>query len=204
MFDALFRRHMDAPLDRAAALVARTGLSANAATGLGFAIGLAAAFAIALGALWLGFALIIVSRLFDGLDGALARRLGPTDLGGFLDITLDFIFYASIPLAFAIHDPAANALAAAFLLCGFMGSASTFLAFAIFAQKHGLSTEARGRKSLYYLGGLTEGTETILCLLAMCVFPAYFPVFALIYGVMCWITAGTRIATAMDMLKGRV
>ena len=29
------------------------------------------------------------------------------------------------------------------------------------AAKRGLSTELRGQKSLYYLGGLTEGTETI-------------------------------------------
>jgi len=86
----------------------------NAFTGL--AVGWAAAIAIAMHAFWLGAALILVSRLLDGLDGAVARATTPTDRGGFLDITLDFLFYASIPLAFAVARPDANALAAAVLL----------------------------------------------------------------------------------------
>ena len=92
----------------------------------------------------------------------MARRTGPSDLGGFLDIVLDFLVYAGMVFAFAFADPAANALAAAFLLFAFMGTGSSFLAFAVMAAKRGFATERRGRKSLYYLGGLTEGVETIL------------------------------------------
>ena len=60
-----------------------------------------------------------------------------------------------------------------------MGTGSSFLAFAIMAAKRGLSTDLRGRKSLYYLGGLTEGTETILFLALACLLPAWFALLAL-------------------------
>jgi phosphatidylglycerophosphate synthase len=112
----------------------RAGISADALTWLGFAIGMAAAVAIALQAWWWGLALLLASRLLDGLDGSVARLTQPTDAGGFLDIALDFVFYAAIPLAFAVANPATNALPAAALLASFIGTGSSFLAFAALAE----------------------------------------------------------------------
>jgi phosphatidylglycerophosphate synthase len=153
---------------------------------------------IASGQFIAGLVLFLVSRVLDGLDGAVARQTRLTDLGGYLDITLDFIVYASMVLGFALADPARNALAAAFLTTSFMAPAATFLAYAIFAAKRGITTEIRGRKSMYYLGGLTEGFETILTLSLMCLLPQWFPVIAVVYALMCWITGGTRIAAAVQ------
>src|SRR5690606_36302697 len=127
-----------------------------------------------------GLALLLASRLMDGLDGAVARATQPTDRGGFLDITLDFLFYASIPLAFAVADPARNALPAAVLLAAFIGTASSFLAFAIVAEKHRITSTAFPDKSFYFLGGLTEATETLVAFAAMCLWPTAFPLIA--YG----------------------
>ena len=203
MFDAAIRRHIDAPLGAVAKHAVRLGVSANAATALGFALGMAAAALIAAQLYWAGLAVLLISRLFDGLDGAIARLTRLTDVGGYLDITLDFIVYATIVFAFALADPARNALAAAFLTTSFMGPAATFLAYAIFAAKHGITTEIRGAKSLYYLGGLTEGFETIFTLCLMCAFPAWFPAIAVVYAIMCWITAGTRIAAAVQTFAPR-
>lgn len=202
MLDARLRRVIDPPLDRLAAALAGCGLTANQATLTGFAVGVAAIPAIASGAWLVGLALILINRLFDGLDGAIARRRGLTDLGGFLDIVLDFIFYAGIPFGFALADPGANGLAAAFLLFSFIGTGSSFLAFATMAAKRGLSTDLRGRKSLYYLGGLTEGTETLLTFVLACLYPAWFPVIALVFGLLCWVTTATRIAIAWQALAG--
>ena len=95
---------------------------ADAVTLVGFAVGLAGAGLIAAGHPQAGLGAILASRLADGLDGAVARATQPTDRGAFLDITLDFLFYASVPLAFALVDPAANALAAAVLLAAFVGT----------------------------------------------------------------------------------
>ena len=197
MFDAPIRRHIDKPLAIVAARAVALRISADVATAMGFALGMVAAALIASQLYWAGLALLLLSRFMDGLDGAIARQTKQTDVGGYLDITLDFIFYASAVFAFALADPARNALAAAFLTTSFMAPTSTFLAYAIFAAKHNITTDIRGAKSLYYLGGLTEGSETIFTLCLMCVFPEWFAVIAVVFGLMCWITAGTRIAAAV-------
>ncbi|MFN8946203.1 MAG: CDP-alcohol phosphatidyltransferase family protein [Alphaproteobacteria bacterium] len=198
MFDAVIRPHIDKPLARVATHLVRWQISANSVTAMGFLLGMGAAGLIASGQFVPGLVLFLVSRVLDGLDGAVARQTRLTDLGGYLDITLDFIVYASMVMAFALADPARNALAAAFLTTSFMAPAATFLAYAIFAAKRGITTEIRGRKSMYYLGGLTEGFETILTLSLMCLLPNWFPVIAIVYALMCWITGGTRIAAAVQ------
>ena len=156
-------------LTGAARGLARVGVRADQVTLAGFAIGMVAAFAIAVQHPLLGLAGIALSRLCDGLDGALARLTEPTDRGAFIDISLDFVFYASIPLAFAVADPAANALAAAALLAAFVGTTSTFLAFAVLAAQRGMASTAFPAKGIYYLGGLTEATETLTCFALLCV-----------------------------------
>jgi phosphatidylglycerophosphate synthase len=201
VLDARLRRLIDPPLDRLSGPLAARGLSANAVTVAGFVIGLGAAAAIAWQAWLLGLGLLLLNRLCDGLDGAIARRRGLTDLGGFLDIVLDFLIYAAVPFAFALADPAANALAAAFLIFSFIGTGASFLAYATMAAKRGVASELRGRKSLYYLGGLTEGTETILAFVLACLWPALFPWIALIFGLLCWLTTATRIAVAVQTLR---
>jgi phosphatidylglycerophosphate synthase len=201
MLDARLRRLIDPPLDRLSGPLARHGWSANFATVLGFAIGLGAMAAIADRAYGLGLGLLLLNRLLDGLDGALARRSGLTDLGGFLDIVGDFIIYSGVPLAFALADPGANALPAAFLIFSFIGTGTSFLAYAIMAAKRGITTDLRGKKSLYYLGGLTEGTETIVAFVLACLWPAWFPLIAWVFGALCWLTTATRVAVARQILR---
>ena len=128
--------------DLAARRLAAAGIGADPVTVAGFAIGIAGSAAIAFGHFAVGLIGLLLGRICDGIDGSLARATRPTDRGAFLDITLDFVFYASVPLAFAIADPAANALAAAVLLTGFIGTASSFLAFATIAAQRGLTSEA--------------------------------------------------------------
>jgi len=144
----------------------------------------------------LALVLIALNRLMDGLDGAVARRLGPTDVGGYLDIVLDFFFYAGVPFFFAVGRPEV-ALPAAFLVFSFVGTGSSFLAYAIFAAKRGLTTQRQGIKSFYYLGGLTEGTETIVFFIAICLFPDGFAVLAWVFGGLCWLTALGRVGAAL-------
>jgi phosphatidylglycerophosphate synthase len=195
MLDPLMRRLIDPPLDRVGRRLAAAGISANAVTVVGFGVG---ALAIpCLAAQWYGAALaaILVNRLADGLDGAVARHTMPSDFGGYLDIVCDFIVYAGVAFGFALARPE-NAVPAAFLILSFVGTGTSFLAFAILAAKRGLASEARGRKSLYYLGGLTEGTETIAVFVAFCLFPGVFPMLACIFAALCWLTTVARVLTA--------
>jgi phosphatidylglycerophosphate synthase len=200
MFDARIRRWIDPALDRLGAGLARLGLGANAVTVGGFLFGCGAWAALAFREYYLALALIAANRVADGLDGAIARRLGPTELGGYLDILLDFLFYAGVPFFFAVGRPE-FALPAAFLVFGFVGTGSSFLAFAAVAAKKGITTEARGRKAIYYLGGLTEGVETIGLFVLICVFPDYFAWFAWVFGGLCWVTTTTRIAAAVAAFR---
>ena len=168
---------------------------ANHVTIIGVLFGLAATVCVAFQLFDIAFWLILLNRVADGLDGAVARASSATDFGGYLDIVSDFVFYSSIPFGFAAAQPE-NALASSFLIFSFVGTASSFLAFAILAEKHNISTDIRGKKAFYYLGGLTEGTETILLLLAMVIWPSYFIFMAFGFGLLCWVTTITRIYAA--------
>lgn len=189
------------PLHVTAKVLVKRGVRADQVTIVGFVLGLAAILSIALGWYELGLLGLLANRILDGMDGAVARIQGASDAGGYLDIVLDFIFYSGFVLGFALANPEHNALAAAFLICSFMGTGSSFLAFAIMAEKHNIQTLDYGKKSLYFLGGITEGTETILCFVLMCLWPSYFAVIAVMFAVLCWVTTGTRIVAAYRMLK---
>jgi phosphatidylglycerophosphate synthase len=193
MLDRFATALLRPPVTAAARALAGAGVGANRITLLGFAIGLGAALAIALGAFLGGAVLILLSRLCDALDGAVARQTQATDAGGFLDIALDFLFYASIPLAFALAAPAANALPAAVLLAAFIGTSSSFLAFAALAAKRGIANADFPDKSIYFLGGLTEATETLAVFLAMCGWPQHFAPLAYGFAALCAVTTATRI-----------
>ena len=201
MLDSRIRRHIDPILDRCGRLLARLGLGANAVTVGGFLFGVGAWAALADREYTLALGLIALNRIADGLDGALARRVGPTDLGGYLDIVLDFFFYAGVPFFFAVGRPEV-ALPAAFLVFGFVGTGSSFLAFSAFAAKRGVTTEARGKKAIYYLGGLTEGTETIALFVWICLIPEHFAVLAWVFGGLCWLTAAMRVYLAVSEFGG--
>lgn len=193
MFDRPAQALIRPALQAVAAVLVRRGVGADQVSWAGFALGMAAAACVAVQQPLAGLALLLASRLADGLDGAVARLTRPTDRGAFLDITLDFLFYASIPLAFALADPAANALAAAVLLAAFIGTGSSFLAFAAVAEKRQLHSVAFPDKSFYFLGGLTEATETITAFAAMCLWPQWFPQIAYGFAVLCGITIVLRI-----------
>ena len=200
MFDGFFKSRLDPITDRIAAPLAAAGISATAVTLTGFGLGLAAACAVSINAMPLALALFIASRLLDGLDGAVARQKGQTDLGGFLDIVCDFIAYGAFVLAFAFRDPA-HALPAAILIFSFYVTGSTFLAQSVFATKRGLSTDYGGRKSLYYAAGLAEGFETILVLSLMALLPHWFPALALGFAALCLVSGVARAIATRHMLR---
>jgi phosphatidylglycerophosphate synthase len=174
--------------------LAARGVRADQITLTGCLIGLAAAAAAAAGFYWLALAGLALNRLADGLDGAVARVTGPTDRGAFLDIALDFVFYAAFPLGFVLADPGANALPGTVLIASFVISGTSFLAFASVAARRGMTAAAYPSKGIYYLGGLTEGAETIAVFAAFCLFPAWFPILALVFAAAATVTGITRFA----------
>ena len=102
------------------------------------------------------------------------------------------MFYGFVPLGFALADPDRNALAAAVLLLAFIGTGSSFLAFAAVAGSRGMQAAGRPGKGIYYLGGLAEGTETVALFIAMCTWPAAFAPIAYFFSGLCLLTTLAR------------
>jgi phosphatidylglycerophosphate synthase len=192
MIDALILPIQGRILLGPAVMLARRGVAADAITLTGFVLGLVAVLALAHGAPVVALMFLAGNRIADGLDGAVARVNGPTERGAFLDIALDFAFYALFPLGFAFADPTSNALPAAVLMAAFIGTGSSFLAFASVAAANGQRADAYPTKGIYYLGGLTEGAETIVVFALMCLWPASFPILAYIFAAACAVTTLSR------------
>ncbi len=192
MIDARILPLQKAALQPVAALLAHRGVKADQISLVGFLAGVGAFVALCYGQWLAALLLILANRVLDGLDGAVARIQGPTDRGAYLDIALDMVFYALIPLGFAVAAPDVNALPAAVLIVSFVGTGSSFLAFSAVAAKLGRKAPEFPTKGIYYAGGLAEGFETIAVFVAMCLLPASFPVIAYGFAALCALTTVIR------------
>ena len=201
MIDPLLNKLLRPPLVLFAKPFIHLGISANQVTIVGFLLGMLAVPAIIAEHFTVALVLIVINRMCDGLDGAIARQTQTSDAGGFLDISLDFIFYSAIVFAFVVSHPEQNALAGSLLMLSFTATGSCFLAFAIMASKHNIDNPQYPNKSLHYMGGLAEGFETIVVLCLFCLFPEHFVPIALVYAAACCITAAVRIVTGYQTLN---
>lgn len=201
MFDPVITPLTRKTLGPAAGWLVKRNISADQVTVSGFLIGLLAVPALAFEFYTMALLFILLNRLADGLDGAVARQTQQTDAGGYLDIVLDFIFYSAVVLGFLLAEPAQNAVAAGVLMVTFMGTGSTFLAFAGIAAKRGIENLDYPNKSLHYMGGLTEGFETILAFVLFCLWPQHFVMLAYVFAAACWLTALTRLYSGYRTLQ---
>ena len=200
MLDTTLRKLVNPALNPIATILVKTGISANSITIIGFLIGVVGWVALAMNLYYLALGMIVTNRIFDGLDGLIAQKTTKTEIGGYLDIVLDFLFYSGVPFFFVVGKPEVG-LPASFLIFSFIGTGSSFLAYSAIAAKHNTTNEKYKNKAIYYLGGLTEGTETIAFFLFICLIPDKFTEAAWIFGCLCWITTFTRIYTAYINFK---
>jgi phosphatidylglycerophosphate synthase len=199
MLDPLLRRMIDPPLERAGVWFAGRGVTANQMTLAGLAVGLLVLPLLAGGYYTASLVVVLLNRLLDGLDGAIARRGALAPFGGYLDIVCDMVFYAAVPLGFAFAEPG-NAIWAALLLASFVCTAASFLGRAIMAaQRNEDDGAARGRKSFFHSAGLIEGTETVVAFVLFCLFPASFGWLAGIFALLCLWTAAQRVLDTYRM-----
>lgn len=200
MLDARARRLVSPALESLAARLSDAGVPPLALTGVGWLAGVAACVSAATGSWMTALTLWLLNRLLDGLDGPVARRRGQTELGGFLDIVADFSIYAGFVVGVAFAVPGAR-LACLVLLAAYYLSGTAFLALS------GLVTQDSNRwydgRSLRFVGGLAEGTETILVYVAFCLLPMHAGLIAWAFSVVVAITAIQRIAMAIHVLRRR-
>ncbi len=195
MFDVALRRLVDPALIRIAGWVARTRISANLLTISGAGLALGGAFFITQLNFTAVLGFILLNRIVDGLDGAVARNNGPTEFGGYLDTICDYIFYLSIPIAFGLTSPI-NQIPALLLIASFTLTAVSFLAFAAIAARQTSGNGAHGPKAFIYSTGLMEGGETIAFFVLFCLFPGFFPTLAVVFAALCLLTVVQRFILA--------
>jgi phosphatidylglycerophosphate synthase len=196
MFDARLRKLIDPPLASFGGALVRSGVRANAITLAGAVLTVPLCYALA-HQTW-GAALILIgaNRLLDGLDGTVARARGPTPWGGYLDSLCDYLFYLSVPIGFALSNPA-NLLPALLLVASFTLTAVSFLALAAIMAGRDLG---HGEKAFTYSTGLMEGSETIAFFAVMCLLPGWFGTLAFAFATLCLLTVGQRLLQARKLL----
>src|SRR5215472_9602936 len=199
MLDSRMRAMLGPALDAAGRRLARAGVPPVALTGAGWAAGVGACAATALRAWPVALALWLASRLLDGLDGPTARGYGsPTEAGGFLDIVADFSIYAGVILGLAIALPAAR-LACVALLTAYYISGTAFLALSSLAERR--RQRLGDERSLRFVGGLAEGTETIAVYLLLFLLPQHAVVIVWAFTAAVGVTAAQRVLLGVRLLR---
>lgn len=143
----------------------------------------------------------LLSRLADGLDGAVARARGTAgDLGGYVDILFDTIGYAAIPLGVAAGlDTRAGWIVTAVLLATFYVNAVSWTYVAAVLGKR--EAGGGGVTSVAMPRGLVEGTETIVFFTLALAVPS---IAVWVFGVMAAavaITVAERLWWARSVLR---
>ncbi len=200
MLDQAIRARLGPRLDRAAGGLASTGISPGALTATGLLAGVGACVAAATTAWDVALVLWLVNRLLDGLDGALARRRGATELGGLLDFVADFVVYAGFVVGVAIADPSAR-LACVVLLATYLVNNVALLSFSSMIERLGLSFG--DERALRLTTGLAEGAETIVVYTLFCLLPGASEVIAWAFAGLVALTAVQRVAHAVRTLPRR-
>ena len=197
MLDTAVRRRIDPALDRTAAFAHARGVSPGAVTAVGLAVGIGACVAAGFGAWALALVLWLLNRALDGLDGAIARRRGPSDLGGMLDFVADFVVYGGFVVGVAIAVPDARVACCA-LLAAYLLNNVALLSFAALIEKRRLALG--DERSLRFTPALTEGTETIVAYVAFCLVPGHAEIVAWVFCAMVMVSVAQRIALARRTL----
>ncbi len=192
MIDALARNKITPFLDRLAPRVAQSGLTANRLTLLALGFGLAACFFAAMAIYPLAFVFFAVSRFIDGMDGAVARAAGETNLGSFMDFFCDFAVFAAFPFFFILGAPE-HSMSAVILLFSYVMMMNAYLLHHLFALRTGATEGA--------VGGIVENTEMIVFVLLCCLLPIGFSAFAIFFALMCLATAALRTLKIIQLLK---
>lgn len=207
MFDAYLRRRLEGPLARIAASLDRPGVTADRLTAAGLTLGLGSAAAASATWWWLSLALWLISRLADGLDGPVARvsRVRDphrADAGGFFDITADFVVYGTTVLGVAVGASAAYGSPwwpFLLVLLAYYVNGTAFLAFSSIAERSGRTLD--DGRSLSFLGGLTDGAETIVVHSVWPTFSAVAWQIALVWAAAVSISSVQRLVAGYRSLR---
>ena len=198
MLDRPVRAALAPTLSGAGRRLAAWGVPAAAITGAGWLLGVAACVAAGTAHWLLAAGLWLANRVADGLDGPTARATAASDTGAFLDIVADFTIYAGFVVGVAVAVPAAR-LACVALLAAYYASGTAFLALSSLLERR--RQPFGDNRSLRFVGGLAEGTETVLVYVAFCLFHRHAGVIGWTFAAAVAITAAQRVIAGVRLLR---
>ncbi|MEI9992120.1 MAG: CDP-alcohol phosphatidyltransferase family protein [Rhizomicrobium sp.] len=179
MLDSFLRRHLDGPLAPVAAWLQARKIRGWTLTVSAFLCSAVAMLDIGHRTYLAGLVLLVLAGAFELLDGPVARREGATPFGAYLDLVLSVIAAAGIAFAFALAEPD-RALAAMFLMLGLVARTATLAGtFAVTP----------------WAPSLIGKTELFLAFALACLLPDRFSIIAYLVGTLCFVAAGSRVAT---------
>lgn len=194
MFDELLRPVKETLLGPVARVFGR--MPPTLLSLLGLLLGLACAALLATQQYALGFLFWFLNRLFDGIDGMVARASGrQTDFGGYLDIVIDFVVYAAIPIGLVLGLPQQlNWMALAFLLAAFYVNAASWIYLSALLEKRQAGARASGEQtSVTMPRGVVGGGETILFYTVFMLFPSRLALWFVVMGSLTLLGVGQRL-----------
>jgi len=202
MLDHSLRRVKDRSLQPLATAVARV-LPAGALTVLSLVLCVGAGVLAAAGSRWLAVAAWLLGRLFDGLDGPVARSRGTAnDLGGYLDMMADTVGYAAVPLGIAAGQGEQSVwMWCALLVATYSVNTVSWAYLSAIAEKRQHGAAATGESTTIHMPtGLVEGTETIVLYAVMLAWPAQAPVWFAVMAAAVALTIVQRVVWARSNL----
>lgn len=167
---------------------------------LSFLFGLAAAVLVFHQLYFAALLAWALSRLADGLDGSLARvHNRQTDFGGYLDILLDLVVYAAIPIAFVLGSAASTSsyISLIALLGAYYVNVASWMYLAAIEERRGRGArELKEETTVTMPRGLIEGTETTVFYVLFLILPTYAPKLFLAMTGLLIITIAQRVTWA--------
>ncbi len=200
MFDTYLRNQKDrigAPLAKR-----MSSVHPQAITLIALVVGLAAAFVAAWGWYPWALALWLLNRTLDGLDGLLARLHNyQSDIGGYLDILVDFVVYAALPIGLVLSTPTPDRYLALVIMLGtfYVNTASWMYLAAILEKRH--AREPETATAIIMPAGLIGGFETIVAYGIFLLFPNAMALMFSIFSGLVVITIFQRLSWAWRALN---
>lgn len=143
-----------------------------------------------------GLILFLINRVFDGLDGTVARMFNKqSDFGGYLDIIVDNLIYALIPMGLALStgEPIVY-VALLFLLLTFYVNSASWMILSSILEKHNRGAKESGEMTtITMVDGLMEGTETIAFFALFFLLPQFMAALFIIMGILVIVTILQRL-----------
>lgn len=202
MLDSATRKLKEAVLNPIAKVL--SDVNPNVITLASLVPGLLCAWFAAQNLMGWALAMWIANRVLDGLDGTIARLSGSqTDFGGYLDILIDFLIYAIVPIGIVLGKQTTfNWIALVSLLAVFYINSASWMYLSSILEKRGAGAKKTAELTTVTMPtGIIEGTETVIAYSLFLLFSNQIGILFLIFGGLVVLTIIQRLVWAKSALS---